>query len=365
MTDAASADRLNMDARPETDAGPGPGPGEGDRLRSARFRVEREKHWRELDALVTRAEKGGIRSLSYDETRTLAAGYRQAMNSLSVARDISLDRALFAYLESLCSRAYMIVYAPQESLAGLLTRLLTHGIPQAVRRSALPLFIGFLAIILGAAAGYKLFSTDPSWFYTLVPPDTADMRTPEASAEYLRSTIYGDEDHGSDRLAAFASFLFSHNTQIAILIFTLGIFLSVPSFVLTFYNGLLLGAFFAMFARKGLGYDLFAWLSIHGVTELAAIAIACAGGARLGLAVLLPGMRSRREALRHEGRDAVKLVILAGLMLVAAAFIEGFLRQLVQPPALRLAIGWGMGAFWAGWLLLSGRNWKAKPEPVR
>ncbi|NLS01026.1 stage II sporulation protein M [Rhizobium sp. P38BS-XIX] len=353
MTDIGIDDRITMSATVD------PAVQQTDLLRSARFRLERETHWRRLDELVTRAEKGGAAALSYEEVRDLSAEYRQAMNSLSVARDISLDRAMIAYLESLCARAYLVVYAPQESLGGLTLRLITHGIPQAVRRSALPLFIGFLALILGAAAGYKLYVNDSSWLYTFVPQELADQRTPEASADYLRSTIYGDESHGSDKLAAFSTFLFSHNTSIVILIFTLGIFLSVPSFILTFYNGLMLGAFFAMFKEKGLGYDVFAWLSIHGVTELAAIAIACAGGARLGLAVLLPGSRSRRDELRHQARDAVKLAILAALMLVVAAFIEGFLRQLIQDPILRIVIGWGMGVFWTSWLLFSGREGKA------
>ncbi|MBY3346778.1 stage II sporulation protein M [Rhizobium laguerreae] len=356
---------IGIDGRLDKSATVNLGASQNDTLRSARFRLEREAHWRQLDELVTRAEKGGAATLGYDEVRNLATGYRQAMNSLSVARDISLDRALIAYLESLCARAYLVVYAPQESLGGLMSRLLLHGIPQAVRRSALPLFIGFLALILGALAGYRLCANDPSWFYTLVPPEMADQRTPDASTDYLRSTIYGDEGHDSDRLAAFSAFLFSHNTTIVILIFTLGVFVSVPSFILTFYNGLILGAFFAMFNQRGLGYDVFAWLSIHGVTELAAIAIACAGGARLGLAVLLPGARTRKEALRHQAHDAVKLAILAALMLVVAAFIEGFLRQLIQDPLWRIVIGWGMGLFWVSWLLLGGRESTASRETVR
>lgn len=357
---------IGIDGRIDQRSTVNAGAAQNDMLRSARFRVERETHWRQLDELVTRAEQGGAAALGYDEVRNLASGYRQAMNSLSVARDISLDRALIAYLESLCARAYLVVYAPQESLGGLTSRLLRHGIPQAVRRSALPLFIGFLALILGAAAGYRLYESDPSWFYTFVPPEMADQRTPDASADYLRSTIYGDEgQQDSDRLAAFSAFLFSHNTSIVVLIFTLGVFVSVPSFILTFYNGLILGAFFAMFARKGLGYDVFAWLSIHGVTELAAIAIACAGGARLGLAVLLPGTRTRKEALRHQAHDAVKLAILAALMLVVAAFIEGVLRQLIQDPTSRLIIGWGVGLFWIAWLTLGGRGGKTPREAVR
>ena len=327
-----------------------------DVLRSARFRLEREAHWQRLDLLVARVENAGASALNYHETRDMVAASRQAMTSLSVARDISLDRALVDYLESLCSRAYLVIYAPQEGVGGLVARLLAHGIPQAVRRSVLPLLAAFAALILGIAVGYHLFSVDQNWYYTFVPGEMADMRTPGASASYLRTTLYDGDPLAGDTLAAFATYLFSHNTQIAILIFALGIFWALPSFVLTFYNGLLLGAFYAMFADKGLGYDVIAWLSIHGVTELSAIVIACAGGARLGFAVLMPGALTRREALRQQGKDAVKLVILAGLMLITAAFIEGVLRQRIFNPEIRLALGWGMGLFWLLWLTLSGRK---------
>uniref|UniRef100_A0AAN0NM17 Uncharacterized protein n=1 Tax=Yoonia rhodophyticola TaxID=3137370 RepID=A0AAN0NM17_9RHOB len=59
---------------------------------------------------------------------------------------------------------------------------------------------------------------------------------------------------------------------------------------------------------------------------------------------------------RLRGRDATKLLILAAVMLVAAAILEGFFRQIVQSPGLRLTIGWGMGALWLLWLLGSGRE---------
>jgi uncharacterized membrane protein SpoIIM required for sporulation len=92
------------------------------------------------------------------------------------------------------------------------------------------------------------------------------------------------------------------------------------------------------------------------VTELAATCVACAGGAELGLAVLMPGELTRREALRDRGRDAMKLLALAATMLVAAALLEGVVRQTVQAPALRIAIGWGVGTAWLLWLTLAGRR---------
>ena len=82
------------------------------RLRSARFRAEREADWKRLDAIVTRAEKQGVRSLNFDDARDLATLYRQAANSLSVAREISLDKSLLTYLEALTARACLSVYAP-------------------------------------------------------------------------------------------------------------------------------------------------------------------------------------------------------------------------------------------------------------
>lgn len=327
-----------------------------DPLRSARFRAERETGWRRLEQLVTRAEKGGAASLSYDEARDLATLYRQAMSSLSVARDISLDRGLLDYLEALCARAWLVVYAPQEPLGPLFHRLFVTGIPQAVRSSGAALLVGFLAMMLGGWAGYALFQQDAAWFYTFMPSDLAGGRTPDASTEFLRETLYDGADHARDALGAFAAKLFSHNTQVAILVFALGVFWAAPSFILTFYNGLILGAFFALFHDRGLGFDLFAWLSIHGVTELAAICIACAGGARLGLAVLLPGDPPRAEALRQQGRPAVMLLILAALMLLVAGLVEGFLRQIITDPYTRLAIGWGLGALWLAWLTLAGRE---------
>jgi uncharacterized membrane protein SpoIIM required for sporulation len=325
-------------------------------IRSSRFRAEREAGWKRLESLVNRAEKSGMQALGYDDALALASLYRQAMNALSVARSISMDKALQEYLEALCARAYLVVYAPQESLRGAVGKLLARGIPRAVRGSRLALFVGFLALILGAVTGYLLYLQDPTWYFTFVPGGMADGRAPGASAEYLRGTLYDDYDRDGEGFSVFASFLFSHNTRIAIFIFALGIYASVPSFLLTFYNGLLLGAFFALFAEAGLALDLFAWLSIHGVTELSAICVACAGGARLGLAVLLPGDLSRRESLRQSGRDAVKLCLLAGLMLIVAAIVEGFLRQTVQSIPWRLTIGWGLGLFWLGWLVLAGRT---------
>lgn len=323
-------------------------------LRSTRFRAEREDGWRRLEAIVNDVERRGVRALSFEDARDLATLYRQAANSLSVAREISLDKALLQYLEALTARAYLVVYAPQESFGGVVGRFFRRSAPQAMRRSALYVLLATFVLFLGGAAGWLLYLEDAAWFQTLVP--TGDGRGPQASTEELLSYIY-DEDVGLlSGLGAFASFLFSHNARIAIFVFALGVFAAVPSVLLLFYNGLALGAFVALHVERGIGWDIFAWLSIHGVTELGAICVSGGAAFRLGRAVLFPGALTRRAALKAEGRDAAKLAVTAAFMLFIAALLEGFGRQLVQGMEARLAIGWGIGLIWLAWFALAGRR---------
>lgn len=325
-------------------------------IRSSRFRAEREADWIRLDAIVTRTEKHGVRSLGFEDARDLAVLYRQAMNSLSVARAISLDKSLLDYLEALCARAYLAVYAPQDTLGGLMRRTFVYAIPQAMRRAGWALLLGFLAMALGTLTGFLLFLEDQTWYNTFMPGSLAGGRGITSSKEDLLAVIYQDDQDALDQLGAFAAYLFSHNTRIAIFAFALGVFICLPSFALCTYQGLILGVFVALHFDRGIGLDIIGWLSIHGVTELSAICIATAGGFRLGLAVLFPGNLRRRDALRQQGRDAVLIAILAAVMLLVAGLLEGFARQLIQDRDTRLIVGWGIGFLWLAYILFSGRK---------
>jgi uncharacterized membrane protein SpoIIM required for sporulation len=323
-------------------------------LRSVRFRAEREADWQRLELLVAEAERRGLHRMDFAAARDLAAAYRRATSSLAIAREISLDRALLEYLEALTARAYLCVYAPQERVGGIVGRFFAVSAPQAMRRCWLFIALGFLCMGLGGLTGYLLYLEDESTYFLFLPPELAGGRTPEARTDYLRSVIYNN-DADQSGLGAFAAFLFSHNTRIAIFVFGLGVFLCAPAILLAFYNGLGLGAIMALHVERGLGWDMGGWLSIHGVTELSAICIACGGGIKLGAAILFPGRLSRRAALQAAGRDAVKLALVAAVMLFAAALLEGFLRQTVQDMTTRYVIGWGMGALWLSWFLFAGR----------
>lgn len=314
-------------------------------LNASRFRAAHADEWERLDALIARIEKRSVRALSEDDLLALPLLYRATLSSLSVARETSLDRALIAYLEQLCSRAYFQIYGVSEPAWRGLARFFARGWPNAVASLWRETLVMAFLTIAGAIAAYALVRADPSWFFGLIPGELANGRDPTASAEALRATLYGQQE--KDGLGVFASFLFGHNAQIAIFAFALGFAFAVPTALLVLYNGLILGAMIAVFAAKGLAPNLIAWLAIHGTTELFAIMIAGAAGMRIGTAIAFPGRQERLAAIVTAGRTAGTAIAGVVLMLGVAAILEGIGRQIVNGDGARLAIG---GAMLAGWL---------------
>ena len=317
-------------------------------LRSDRFRLEREGDWRRLEAIVVRMENGRLSRLSDDDIMALPVLYRTVASSLAIARETSLDAGTLAYLESLAQRAWFLVYGPRVGLWGWLRRFLGGDWGRAVRGIAPDIAIALAVMLAGLAVGWLLVAHDPEWYGALLPEGLADVRRPGVDAATLRGTLYGDG--GKDGLALFAAALFSNNAQVAILAFALGFAFALPSLLLLVHNMAGLGALLWLFDRAGLLPDLAAWLMVHGTTELFAILLAGAAGIHVGRALAFPGAASLLDAAAVAGRRAALVMSGVVLMLIVAAVLEGFLRQLVQAPVGRVAIGSFMLVFWIGYL---------------
>jgi uncharacterized membrane protein SpoIIM required for sporulation len=204
------------------------------------------------------------------------------------------------------------------------------------------------AFVISAVAtivAYILVQRDPDWFYSFIDPGLAAGRDPTATTASLRSTLYAEEN-ASEGLSLLATFLFTHNAQVALFAFALGFALCLPTAALMVLNGGMLGAFIALFVSRDLGVEATGWLMIHGTTELFAIVLAGAAGFSIGWAVTFPGARTRVDAAAEAGRRAATAMAGVVVMLFVAGLLEGFARQLVQQDAARYAIAGGMLAAW-------------------
>ena len=323
-------------------------------LKSHRFRQEREADWRRLDGLLERVEKGSAASLSYEEMVALPGLYRSALSSLSVARAISLDRSVVDYLEALCTRAYFFVYGPRSTLLDRLAGFFAAAWPTAVKALWRETLWSAALMLAGVAAGWILVAQDPDWYYAFVSHGLAGGRDPSATTEFLRKTLY--DDGGKNGLSVLATFLFTHNAQISLFAFALGFAFCVPTAFLMVTNGAMAGAFLALYASHGLGWQLGGWMFIHGATELFAVTLAGAAGFKLGWTVAFPGGRQRVDALAASGRQAATVMAGVVVMLFAAGLLEGFARQLIKDDLARYAIAIGSMLLWCAYFYAPRRS---------
>ena len=313
-------------------------------LKSQRFRTERERDWRQLEALVTKAEKRSASALSNAEILAMPVLYRSTLSALSVARETSLDQGLIGYLENLSARAYFLVYGARSTPLKQLNAFFSRDWPKGVQSIWRETLVALFVTTLGAVVAYVLVGADSDWFFTFVDPGLAQGRDPTATQAALRATLYDGQD--AEGLSFFATYLFTHNAEVALLAFALGFAFGVPTIVVLLSNGAMLGAMVHVFVSKGLGYEFGGWLLIHGVTELFAIVLAGAAGLRIGWAVAFPGRQSRLEAMSGAGKAAGAVMMGVVIMLMLAGVLEGFGRQLITSDTVRYAIAAGSAILW-------------------
>lgn len=323
-------------------------------MRSVEFRKEREATWQALEEMIAAADKHGLRSLGAEQLARLPHLYRATLSSLSVARSISLDRALIDYLENLVGRAYFVVYGTRQHLRRQLSDFFLWRLPSTIRRARWHILISAVVMLAAAVAAFQLTRADLDHYYAFAG-DMAQGRTPASSTAELRAGLY-DTESQSGALVTFAASLFSHNARIGILAFATGFVAGLPTLLLLFYNGLVLGAFAALYHSRGLSLDLWAWMLPHGVTELTAVVLCGAAGFQLAHGLVFPGARIRMDSLREHGRSAAVIVIGAVCMLFLAGLIEGIFRQTVTSIAIRLTVAGTTAVGWCYYFGFVGRR---------
>jgi uncharacterized membrane protein SpoIIM required for sporulation len=307
-----------------------------------------------FEELLDRCERARIHALAFEELVELGRLHRRHLALLARLRARGLDGTAIAHVNALCLRAHTLLYVPERRAPSPAT-FVREAIPAAFARTWHAIVLAGLLLAGGMLVGAGLAMRDPSAMRVLVPrcmcesPDRMDrlVRSPQARAEFLER-----KPTAATTNVAFGSMLFTHNTRVGLLAFATGILAGVPSVLLQLYNGIIVGAFAAIFFRDPWPLDFLAWILPHGIPELTAITLCAAGGLVLGGAMAAPGRRSRGVAVREAVGPALALVGTAVPLLLVAALTESFVRESTLGTATRLAIAGGYAV-----ALLEGLAW--------
>lgn len=318
--------------------------------------------WTRLSQLLDQIERSGLKTLGLDEAREFGRLYRAASSDLLWARGHAVSAELVEYLNDLVARGYAQTYPGQRPRLQDLLAFLWAGFPRLVRAQWKAVLAAFALFLGGGLFGYVAMHLDERASVFLVPGDHQSLDPDERIEQEAK-----DPTPGVQEQSAFSSFLFTHNIQVAFLAFALGLTLGIGTAILLFSNGLMLGALAVVYETKGHALWFWAWILPHGVPEISAICLAGAAGLVIGRAMSAPGLRPRADALREDGRLAVRIVLGTIPIFVVAGLIEGTISQIHEPhlpSAVKLAFAAAMAGLLLAWLLMAGRAGSPEARPL-
>ncbi|MBI3965953.1 MAG: stage II sporulation protein M [Chloroflexi bacterium] len=316
------------------------------------FIAERRPRWERLESLLKRGRGHRLR-LPAAEIEELGRLYRQATSDLAVARrDFPSDR-LTRYLEQLVGRAHPAVYRGEPADWTSVARFFGRDLPATFRASGHYTLAAFGLFVLPFLLAYTAAYLSPTTARLIVgsPVFVEQVERGQSWLEIGRATR-----------PLVASFVMTNNIQVAFLAVAGGVLFGIGTVYVLIGNGLSIGATAGLASASGLGGALGDFVTAHGGVELSVIFIAGGAGLRLGHALLVPGLASRRQALTEAAQESARLLFGCVPLLVIAGLIEGFVSPSALPTWAKVGIGLGTTALMYGYLLLAGADWRGQPQ---
>jgi uncharacterized membrane protein SpoIIM required for sporulation len=275
----------------------------------------REPSWQQLDLLLSRIEKRGLKSLTAYEIRDLSSLYRSVSSDLARARTHQLGDAIVQDLQVLTSRAYRQIYqgSRRQEWQSVLA-FYRWGFPAMVQQTWVYTAIATAIFLLGAVLAWWFAWRDPS-FIPLIAPES--MISMVRDGELWMGSILGTEPTASSEIM-------TNNLRVCFNAIAGGITAGIFTVYILFFNGILIGTIGTLIGQNNLAWPFWAFVFPHGSLELPAIFLAGGAGLLIARAMLFPGAFRRVDALKYYGGQAAQLIYGVIPLLVIAGVIEGF-----------------------------------------
>lgn len=307
-----------------------------------------------FEALLTRAERRGVRVLSAEEVEALPQLYRRALILQTHARDRRLDRELIDHLGNLNTRAALLLRRPAEDIWRWAWRALAIRFPQALWRERWFALGGFSASLLGALFGWYALFMNPQLSELLIPERITALAVQSSNPiDMLYQLGMQIERLFSGQVDNVQLQLFVIALQTTALIALSGLVFGFPALLFGFGFSAMAGA---MIAHEQLTGSVIIGPT-HALSCIGLLLLISAFASTSGLIVgsgLWGHLRGQKPTLRS--RAPLSLVFLGmavwTLPLLLAALIQSFplVPTMVQPTVLiSLPLGLTIALFLWGW----------------
>jgi uncharacterized membrane protein SpoIIM required for sporulation len=317
-------------------------------MSTERFIDNKKTAWQRLEQLLTLLDSTSLSKLSREEVRELGRIYRRTASDLAIARAESRDPRLINYLNSLVIRAHGRIYRADAQGGQRIRNFYAREFPRTFRRTWRYTLLAFLVFMLFSVVGFVGSYNDPDFSELMgVSPAFREL--------VIETKTHWWEDLNSANQVGASSIL-THNIQVTIYTFAFGALFGVGTLLYLAFNGANIASVLALTYREGFGNDLVTFMVAHGVIELSCIFMAGGAGLLIGSAMIMPGDLSRGEAIKKNGKEAVRLMMGVATLLIIAGLIEGFISPAPIDPRIKFSIAALTGIGLYSYLLLVGRG---------
>jgi uncharacterized membrane protein SpoIIM required for sporulation len=286
-------------------------------MRETKFIAQNQPKWEELERVL---------ESPYKNPDHLNELFIQVTDDLSYSRTFYPNRSVRVYLNGLAQRIFLSIYRNRKSQRHRLITFWTDELPHLVYESRQAFRLSFFVFALAMGIGMLSCAMDPDFAAVILGDDYVQM-----TEENIRS---GDPMRVYKQRGEFGMTLgiTVNNIYVSFLTFVLGAFFSIGSIALLLYNGVMVGAFQYFFIERGLFWESFLTIWMHGALEISAIVIAGAAGITMGQGLLFPGTYTRMQAFQRSARRGIKIMVGIAPLFMVAGFIEGYLTRHTDLP---------------------------------
>jgi uncharacterized membrane protein SpoIIM required for sporulation len=282
----------------------------------------RRENWRHLEQLCHAMQSKGRRRLHGEGAARFASLYRAACADLALADAYQLPAGTVAYLHQLVARAHNQLYRARRFNVHAWAVEIFRNVPRRLYNdNALRLAFGlFWGIFL---ASMLLARSSPQYAHELIGR--------EAMAQYQENFSRPISGREANESFLMAGFYIWNNAGIGMECFVFGLFLGIGGLFKTVFNAAYLGGVFGFMSTSPQRNHFFEFVTAHGPFELTAVVLAAGAGMRLGFSLLYTQGRSRLSSLRAAGRESLPSIMVAVILFLLAAFVEGFISPSSLP----------------------------------
>lgn len=286
------------------------------------------------------------RSLTGQEADELLRLYQVTSSHLSLLRSVAPESGLSASLSATLAQSRTRFTGARSNFMDDVAKFFVISLPAAFYRLRwLTLWCGIAFCLVAAAYAWWIGSSPEA------------LKAAFGSDERVRQ--YVEEDfinyYSENPAASFAGAVWTNNAWICAQAVALGITgFWVP--MILFMNAQGVGVAAGVFASVGKSDVFFSYILPHGMMELTAVFIAAAAGLKIFWAWIVPGPRTRSQAVAQEGRSLITVALGLVLVLFISGIVEGFVTPSFLPVWAKLAIGAAvLAAYWVYALVLGKR----------